>query len=64
MAVRRTRGGVEVNAAAAIGRFDEVVFATHSDDSLRLLADPTPAEPPRWARALPAQPPCCTPIPA
>jgi uncharacterized protein len=24
--------------------FDEVVFATHSDDALRLLADPSPAE--------------------
>ena len=25
-------------------QFDAVVFATHSDDTLRLLADPTPAE--------------------
>ena len=25
-------------------RFDEVVFATHSDDTLRLLSDPTPVE--------------------
>ncbi|MHC4974017.1 MAG: NAD(P)/FAD-dependent oxidoreductase [Planctomycetota bacterium] len=25
-------------------RFDEVIFATHSDQALRLLADPTPAE--------------------
>ena len=24
--------------------FDEVVFATHSDDALRLLADPSPDE--------------------
>ncbi|MBT5002501.1 MAG: NAD(P)-binding protein [Tateyamaria sp.] len=43
--VRRTPLGVEVKAWGDQWRhFDEVIFATHSDDSLRLLADPTPAE--------------------
>jgi predicted NAD/FAD-binding protein len=43
--VRRAATGVEVRAeGGAWERFDEVVFATHSDDSLRLLADPTGAE--------------------
>ena len=44
-AVRRVADGIEIKA---YGReweaFDEVIFATHSDDSLRLLADPTEAE--------------------
>jgi predicted NAD/FAD-binding protein len=42
-----TRGvdGVEVKARGAEAeRFDEVIFATHSDVTLRLLADPTEAE--------------------
>jgi len=43
-AVRRTPGGVEVIRDGHPEPFDEVVFATHSDDTLRLLADPTPAE--------------------
>lgn len=43
-AVRRTPGGIEVIRAGHAEAFDEVVFATHSDDTLRLLADPTPAE--------------------
>lgn len=43
-AVRRTLGGVEVKHGGHVEQFDEVVFATHSDDSLRMLADPTPAE--------------------
>lgn len=43
-AVRRTPGGVEVIREGHPEPFDEVVFATHSDDTLRLLADPTPAE--------------------
>jgi predicted NAD/FAD-binding protein len=42
--VRRTPGGVEVIRGGHPEAFDEVVFATHSDDTLRLLADPTPAE--------------------
>jgi predicted NAD/FAD-binding protein len=44
-AARRVADGIEIKA---YGReweaFDEVIFATHSDDSLRLLADPTEAE--------------------
>ena len=44
-AVRRVAGGVEVKAVGGDWEyFDEVIFATHSDDSLRLLADPTEAE--------------------
>lgn len=44
-AVRRSVNGVEIKATGADWEnFDEVVFATHSDDSLRLLADPTQAE--------------------
>ena len=43
--VRRTPRGAEVRAQGAEWeRFDEVVFATHSDDTLALLADPTPQE--------------------
>jgi predicted NAD/FAD-binding protein len=42
--VRRTPVGVEVKHGGHVEQFDEVVFATHSDDSLRLLTDPTPAE--------------------
>ena len=44
-AVRRVNGSVEVKALGGDWEaFDEVIFATHSDDSLRLLADPTEAE--------------------
>ncbi len=43
--VRRHQGGVEVTAGpGAPQRFDAVVIATHPDQALRLLADPTPAE--------------------
>jgi uncharacterized protein len=43
--VRRTLRGAEVRAyGGQWERFDEVVFATHSDDSLALLADATPQE--------------------
>jgi len=48
--VRRVRtghagsGGVVVTSSAGTERFDEVVLACHSDQSLALLADPTPAE--------------------
>lgn len=43
--VRREGAGVMVKAAGGEWEpFDEVVFATHSDQSLRLLADPTPTE--------------------
>ncbi|MEO1363035.1 MAG: FAD-dependent oxidoreductase [Pseudomonadota bacterium] len=43
--VRRTASGVEVKAwGGEWEAFDEVVFATHSDDSLAMLADPTGVE--------------------
>lgn len=43
--VRRTAEGVDVRAQGADWQpFDDVIFATHSDDTLRLLADATPAE--------------------
>ena len=46
--VRRVRrlagGGVEVATDAAVERFDAVVLACHSDQSLALLADPSDAE--------------------
>jgi uncharacterized protein len=43
--VRRDDGGVLVRAQGAEWEmFDEVIFATHSDDTLRLLSDPDPAE--------------------
>jgi predicted NAD/FAD-binding protein len=44
-AVRRDVMGAEVKAyGSEWERYDEVVFATHSDDTLRLLADATPLE--------------------
>jgi len=45
-AVRRFPGGAEVacGASQAAETFDAVVIATHPDQALRLLADPTPAE--------------------
>ena len=44
-AVRRHPAGAEVKLQGAEWEdFDEVVFATHSDDSLRMLADPTAEE--------------------
>jgi uncharacterized protein len=43
--VHRHQGGVEVTAGlGGPRRFDAVVIATHPDQALRLLADPTPAE--------------------
>ncbi|WP_299749280.1 FAD-dependent oxidoreductase [uncultured Tateyamaria sp.] len=43
--VRRTASGAEVKAwGGEWEMFDDVVFATHSDDSLSLLADPTAEE--------------------
>ena len=43
--VRRGPEGVEVTPRGGTPeRFDEVVIATHSDEALRMLADPTPAE--------------------
>ncbi|WP_323766120.1 NAD(P)/FAD-dependent oxidoreductase [Marinovum sp.] len=43
-AVRRFADRVEIVSAHGRETFDEVVMATHSDDSLRLLADPAPEE--------------------
>ncbi len=42
--VRRTTHGVEVSHTSRGERFDAVVFATHSDVTLGLLADATPTE--------------------
>ncbi|MBX3443577.1 MAG: FAD-dependent oxidoreductase [Planctomyces sp.] len=42
--VRRDDLGVDVATARGVERFDEVIFACHSDQALRLLADPTPTE--------------------
>ncbi|GAB5453424.1 MAG: FAD-dependent oxidoreductase [Halioglobus sp.] len=43
--VRPPRGGVELHLADGdTRRFDQVVIATHSDQALRMLAQPTPAE--------------------
>ncbi len=43
--VRRAEGGAFVRAQGGEWEaFDEVVFATHSDDTLSMLADPTPQE--------------------
>ncbi len=43
-AVKREAGAVQIQMGGAWEQFDEVIFATHSDDSLRLLADPLPHE--------------------
>ncbi len=43
--VSRVDGGVSVTAAGGVPEFfDSVVFATHSDDSLAMLTDASPAE--------------------
>lgn len=44
-AVKRGAGGVMLRTTGAEWEaFDEVIFATHSDDALRLIADATPDE--------------------
>jgi uncharacterized protein len=43
-AIRRTDGGVMLHTDATHEHFDHVVLACHSDQSLALLADATPAE--------------------
>lgn len=43
-AVERTAGGVNVIAGGSAEEFDEVVIATHGDEALPLLANPTQAE--------------------
>jgi len=41
----RRDGGVEIMTAdGRLERFDQIVLATHSDQALRLLGDPSPAE--------------------
>jgi predicted NAD/FAD-binding protein len=43
--VRRFEGGAEVRATGAEWEvFDEIIFAAHGDDSLKMLEDPTPEE--------------------
>ncbi|MEV4186061.1 FAD-dependent oxidoreductase [Streptosporangium canum] len=42
--LRRTAEGVEIVAGDVPQRFDAVVVATHPDQALRLLSDPTPDE--------------------
>jgi predicted NAD/FAD-binding protein len=45
VAVRREAGAVQVRAAGGTwDAFDEVVIAAHSDQALRMLADPAPEE--------------------
>ena len=42
--VRRSPDGVELRVADRVERFDHVVLATHADQALALLEDPTPDE--------------------
>jgi predicted NAD/FAD-binding protein len=42
--VTRRADGVELHSDMGPERFDQVVLATHSDQALRLLSDPSPAE--------------------
>lgn len=42
--VERDEYGVTLHSAAGVERFDKVVFACHSDQALRLLAQPSAAE--------------------
>ncbi|GAA4498939.1 NAD(P)/FAD-dependent oxidoreductase [Pseudaeromonas paramecii] len=44
LGVRRDEPGVSVRTADGVARFDEVVFACHSDQALALLEDPSAAE--------------------
>jgi predicted NAD/FAD-binding protein len=43
-AIRRDGAGVDLRLDGGGSRFDEVVIATHSDQALAMLADPSPAE--------------------
>jgi predicted NAD/FAD-binding protein len=43
--VRRVPGGVEImHGAGTIAHFDHVMIATHADQALRMLSDPSPSE--------------------
>jgi predicted NAD/FAD-binding protein len=42
--VRRRPGGIEVRTDAGWERFDRIVLATHTDQALRMLEDPTAEE--------------------
>jgi predicted NAD/FAD-binding protein len=42
--LRRSAGGVELRIGDQVERFDRVVLATHADQALALLEDPTPEE--------------------
>ncbi|WP_149087691.1 NAD(P)/FAD-dependent oxidoreductase [Pseudomonas prosekii] len=42
--VERDRDGVVIHSAAGSERFDKVIFACHSDQALKLLAEPSSAE--------------------
>ncbi len=42
--IRRTAEGVEVSSQNGVQTFDQVILATHADDSLKLTADPTLSE--------------------
>ncbi|MCU1761343.1 FAD-dependent oxidoreductase [Pseudomonas sp. 14P_8.1_Bac3] len=44
MRVEREKDGVVIHSAAGRERFDKVIFACHSDQALKLLADPSAAE--------------------
>ncbi len=64
--VARDRRGVEVtDGNGTTTTYDAVVIATHPDQALAMLAEPT-ADAARGARArcrTAATPPCCTPTP-
>ncbi len=42
--IRRTSDGVELRVGDDVERYDRVVIATHADEALALLEDPTPEE--------------------
>ena len=44
ISVRRTEDSVDVTSTVGSERFDQVVFATHGDQALRLLSDPSSVE--------------------
>lgn len=44
MSVKRTSDGVEVTSKNGTQVYDQVILATHGDDSLKLLSDPTETE--------------------